>query len=446
MAIQERGVVSAPSQLKNGLGVAVIEEPAVDDRQDVLGPSMKDLEDIEGEIEEIDVYTGETLEEQLDAIVADPVKRYLRDISRTPLLKEAEKERQLGSVIQRGRVAEALIALKDRDASASATGVVSESVARGFLFERGLMGVVGVVYVGEGRNGLQSIEKYKIGTRDNVIERKISYFEIPSVIREEARERLSSDAEVLNRCQADGKLAEEKLTESNLRLVVSVAKKYIGRGMMLLDLIQEGNGGLIKAVNKFDHTLGFKFSTYATWWIRQAILKAIRDQARTIRIPSHMVDEITSVKRVVNTFMDRNGRQPTDNELSKLLPDKKLNKIKEALRYDEESEAVSLNEPNPGIDVPNEYGDNIEGGDPLPEDVVLENEQRREVEELLKVLSGRERRVMQLRYGLEDGRSRTLEEVGKEFGVTRERIRQIEAKAMGKLKKRAGGVKKEYYL
>ncbi len=317
--------------------------------------------------------------------IDDPVKVYLKEIGRVPLLS-SDEEIQLALDILAGSQAE------ERK---------KEAFPAIWRIEK-------------------NIKLTESQRRTQVTEEKLN-------LNEEQLAELSELDAVLRK----GEKAKQRLSEANLRLVVSIAKRYVGRGMQFLDLIQEGNLGLIKAVEKFDHTKGFKFSTYATWWIRQAITRAIADQARTIRIPVHMVETINKVKKVSSQLLHQNGHDPTADEISQAL-DMPVEKVREIMRVAQEP--VSLETPI-GEEEDSHLGDFIPDDDaPVPAEAASQTLLKEQLSSVLSTLTPREEKVLRLRFGLEDGRPRTLEEVGHEFEVTRERIRQIEAKALRKLR------------
>mgnify|MGYP000223277952 CR=1 FL=1 len=260
---------------------------------------------------------------------------------------------------------------------------------------------------------------------------------------EEEKEALEKEKKELGYVVADGEAAKQKLAEANLRLVVSIAKRYVGRGMLFLDLIQEGNLGLIKAVEKFNYRKGFKFSTYATWWIRQAITRAIADQARTIRIPVHMVETINKLIRVNRQLLQDLGREPLPEEIAEKM-DIPVERVREISKISQEP--VSLETPI-GEEEDSHLGDFIQDDNvPVPAEAAAFTLLKEQLVEVLSTLTEREQKVLRLRFGLDDGRARTLEEVGKEFNVTRERIRQIEAKALRKLRHPSRSRKLKDYL
>lgn len=300
------------------------------------------------------------------------------------------------------------------------------------------LGEQGIEVIGESEDDptMQKIAKEeKIDTKDLSVPLGIKINDpVRMYLKEIGRVNLLSAAEEIelaSRIEEGDEEAKRRLTEANLRLVVSIAKRYVGRGMLFLDLIQEGNMGLIKAVEKFDYRKGFKFSTYATWWIRQAITRAIADQARTIRIPVHMVETINKLIRVQRSLLQDFGREPTPEEIGEemdLTPDKVRDILKIA------QEPVSLETPI-GEEDDSHLGDFIEDQEAVsPSDHAAYELLKEQLEDVLDTLTDREENVLRLRFGLDDGRTRTLEEVGKVFGVTRERIRQIEAKALRKLR------------
>lgn len=328
----------------------------------------------EVEVEKIDLSVPEGVS------VEDPVRMYLKEIGKVPLLS-ADEEIELAQKMEAGSVAvEKIPLLKER------------------LAETG---------------------------------------------DEQEKEEIQAEIKALQLDVDRGSDAKKRLAEANLRLVVSIAKRYVGRGMLFLDLIQEGNLGLIKAVEKFDYRKGYKFSTYATWWIRQAITRAIADQARTIRIPVHMVETINKLIRVSRQLLQELGREPTPEEIAEEMK-MPVERVREILKISQEP--VSLETPI-GEEEDSHLGDFIKDDNvPVPADAATFTLLKEQLEEVLGTLTEREQKVLTLRFGLEDGRARTLEEVGKEFNVTRERIRQIEAKALRKLRHPSRSRKLKDYL
>lgn len=352
---------------QNGIDVLKISN---DD--DVDDDIILDEED-EVEVEKIDLSVPEGVS------VEDPVRMYLKEIGKVPLLS-ADEEIELAQNMEDGAVAiEKINVLKGRLDGAS----------------------------------------------------------------EEEKAEIKEEIKTLQRDVDKGADAKKRLAEANLRLVVSIAKRYVGRGMLFLDLIQEGNLGLIKAVEKFDYKKGYKFSTYATWWIRQAITRAIADQARTIRIPVHMVETINKLIRVSRQLLQELGRDPSPEEIAKEMS-MPVERVREILKISQEP--VSLETPI-GEEEDSHLGDFIKDDNvPVPADAAAFTLLKEQLEEVLGTLTEREQKVLTLRFGLEDGRARTLEEVGKEFNVTRERIRQIEAKALRKLRHPSRSRKLKDYL
>lgn len=352
---------------QNGIDVLKISN---DD--DVDDDIILDDED-EVEVEKIDLSVPEGVS------VEDPVRMYLKEIGKVPLLS-ADEEIELAQNMEDGAVAtEKINVLKGRIDGAS----------------------------------------------------------------EEEKTEIKEEIKTLQRDVDKGADAKKRLAEANLRLVVSIAKRYVGRGMLFLDLIQEGNLGLIKAVEKFDYKKGYKFSTYATWWIRQAITRAIADQARTIRIPVHMVETINKLIRVSRQLLQELGREPSPEEIAKEM-NMPVERVREILKISQEP--VSLETPI-GEEEDSHLGDFIKDDNvPVPADAAAFTLLKEQLEEVLGTLTEREQKVLTLRFGLEDGRARTLEEVGKEFNVTRERIRQIEAKALRKLRHPSRSRKLKDYL
>ncbi len=372
------------------------------------------IEVIEVPGEETDAATQVRIEvDLLKAPTNDPVRMYLKEIGKVPLLNAAQ-EVDLARRIQAGELSTALQFAIDEDGKPDPKDL-KFCVTKVWEIRNHQLTAFGRVE-GIGREKIAKSYKPK------------SELELEDWLR---------------RVERDGQLAKKKLIEANLRLVVSIAKRYVGRGMLFLDLIQEGNLGLIRAVEKFDYDKGFKFSTYATWWIRQAITRAIADQARTIRIPVHMVETINKLVRVQRQLLQDLGREPTPDEIGKVMGIG-ADKVREIQKVSQEP--VSLETPI-GEEEDSHLGDFIEDSDAVvPVDAASFILLQEQLESVLHTLSEREKKVIQLRFGLVDGHPRTLEEVGREFGVTRERIRQIESKTLSKLRHPSRSQKLRDYL
>ena len=453
-----------------------IAEEGIDDVSDELG------EINEAELANLTVPEGISID--------DPVRMYLKEIGRVPLLV-GEDEIKLAKRMDKGRQADKLLngfvpnleepAFDASESTAELLAKITENLKQEEHMTklRSVFDVLDLIAAAKTAEAPYTVADYEDlifeFTRDErlhlqrlmverqcyipecdklVVERPTSDQEIHAlyplrVLLTECQKRMTEgevgavehydeilDLEatyknVLMAVSAQGNDAKKCLSEANLRLVVSIAKRYVGRGMLFLDLIQEGNLGLIKAVEKFDYNKGFKFSTYATWWIRQAITRAIADQARTIRIPVHMVETINKLIRVSRQLLQELGREPSPDEIAKEM-DTSVERVREIMKIAQEP--VSLETPI-GEEEDSHLGDFIEDHDaPAPADAASFTLLKEQLEEVLTTLTDREKKVLELRFGLDDGRSRTLEEVGQHFGVTRERIRQIEAKALRKLR------------
>ena len=382
-----------------------------------------ELQDVEADVD-LSVPEGINID--------DPVRMYLKEIGRVPLLT-AEEEIHLATSMEAGVRAERRIR--------------ADKYVRAYLRTPGKILTVGRLAKKLGiDNGIVAAAMLKDDATVSALKEQYGITDNPEDYDSKAYRQYNADLEKveipletidvgemksLQDDINDGSEAQKRLAEANLRLVVSIAKRYVGRGMLFLDLIQEGNLGLIKAVEKFDYTKGYKFSTYATWWIRQAITRAIADQARTIRIPVHMVETINKLIRVSRQLLQQLGREPTPEEIAKDM-EITVDRVREIMKIAQEP--VSLETPI-GEEEDSHLGDFIEDHDaPAPAEAASYMLLKEQLTDVLSTLTDREKKVLELRFGIKDGRARTLEEVGQSFGVTRERIRQIEAKALRKLR------------
>jgi RNA polymerase primary sigma factor len=413
---RERGFVTSEDLLE-GLPVEDLTPEQVEDFLTQIEEHLREqgIEVIEVPGEELEGPTQLPRDEDmLKAPTNDPVRMYLKEIGKVPLLTAAQ-EVDLAMRIEAGEFATELMYL-----------VLDEADK---IDQRRLRQVL---------DSVNRIREHQIESFGKV--EGIGREQISRAWRPRSRDDLK---EFLRKVERDGQLAKKKLIEANLRLVVSIAKRYVGRGMLFLDLIQEGNLGLIRAVEKFDYSKGYKFSTYATWWIRQAITRAIADQARTIRIPVHMVETINKLVRIQRQLLQDLGREPLPEEIGRQMGIP-AEKVREILKVSQEP--VSLETPI-GEEEDSHLGDFIEDSEAVvPIDAASFILLQEQLESVLHTLSEREKKVIQLRFGLVDGHPRTLEEVGREFGVTRERIRQIESKTLSKLRHPSRSQKLRDYL
>lgn len=392
--------------------------------------SPDDLEK-DDELQDVDADVDLSVPEGIN--IDDPVRMYLKEIGRVPLLT-AEEEIRLATDMEAGVRAERRIrADKYIKAYMRTPGRVLTvgRLARKLGINNGM---VAAAMLGSDNEMVMALRQ-QYGIKDDPEENDSKSYRHYNAALEELEVPLkpleAEETAKLNSDINDGSEAQKRLAEANLRLVVSIAKRYVGRGMLFLDLIQEGNLGLIKAVEKFDYTKGYKFSTYATWWIRQAITRAIADQARTIRIPVHMVETINKLIRVSRQLLQQLGREPTPEEIAKDM-EITVERVREIMKIAQEP--VSLETPI-GEEEDSHLGDFIEDHDaPAPAEAASYMLLKEQLTDVLSTLTEREKMVLELRFGIKDGRARTLEEVGQSFGVTRERIRQIEAKALRKLR------------